>query len=175
MPKLLGIARQNLVDASERIHWIELFTFRWYLCRFHLSAGSNCCWSVAGGGGAHFTDVFALGLWLLESAKESDRLPQTSLAFLDFSATGEWHPARPVAVVGASALHPEVAWSSYCCWSAVGGRVAAGGLVAVVVPVCGVGAWGGSASANSQPCEKLRAKKRFRARCFSCERAFYNH
>ena len=31
------------------------------------------------------------------------------------------------------------------------------------------------ASANSQPCEKLRAKKRFRARCFSCERAFYNH
>ena len=79
------------------------------------------------GGGAHFTDIFALGLWLLESAKESDRLPQTSLAFLDFSATGEWHPARPVAVVGASALHPEVAWSSHCCWSAVGGRVAAGG------------------------------------------------
>ena len=97
------------------------------------------------GRGALFTDIFALGLWLLESAKESDRLPQTSLAFLDFSATGEWHPARPVAVVGASALHPEVAWSSHCCWSAVGGRVAAGGLVAVVVPVCGVGVWGGSA------------------------------
>ena len=109
------------------------------VCRFELLL--VCCW----GGGPLFTDIFALGLWLLESAKESDRLPQTSLAFLDFSATGEWHPARPVAVVGASALHPEVAWSSYCCWSAVGGRVAAGGLVAVVVPVCGVGAWGGSA------------------------------
>ena len=126
---------------------------------------------------SHFTDIFALGLWLLESAKESGRLPQTSLAFLDFSATGEWHPARPVAVVGASALHPEVAWSSYCCWSAVGGRVAAGGLVAVVVPVCGVGGCAVLlvASANSQPCEKLRAKKRFRVRCFSRERAFYNH
>ena len=109
------------------------------VCRFELLL--VCCW----GGGALFTVIFALGLWLLESAKESDRLPQTSLAFLDFSATGEWHPARPVAVVGASALHPEVAWSSYCCWSAVGGLVAAGGLVAVVVPVCGVDVWGGSA------------------------------
>ena len=124
------------------------------VCRFKLLL--VCC----RGGGALFTDIFALGLWLLESAKESDRLPQTSLAFLDFSATGEWHPARPVAVVGASALHPEVAWSSHCCWSAVGGRVAAGGLVAVVVPVCGVGVWAVllEASANSQPPKKLRAK-----------------
>ena len=105
----IGMARRNFYRSMVRIHCIELFTFGWYLCRFHLSAGSNCCWCAVGEGGPLFTDIFALGLWLLESAKESDRLPQTSLAFLDFSATGEWHPARPVAVVGASALHPEVA------------------------------------------------------------------
>ena len=95
------------------------------------------------------------------AANESGWPSPTSSAHLDFPAAGRWGPARLAAWLVLLHCFQKLLGVASCCWSAVGG-VAAGGLVAVVVPVCGVG---GCAvpramlpSANSQPREKLRAR-----------------
>ena len=71
-------------------------------------------------------------------ANESGWPSPTSSAHLDFPAAGRWGPARLAAWLVLLHCFQKLLGVASCCWSAVGG-VAAGGLVAVVVPA---GVWG---------------------------------